>query len=183
MIFDYNPRGESPVTSVLAAVGYDHAPWTTVLTAVAPFEQLYDDTQPFCSSPMRLPMNVCGVGLVMFAFFDAPLQSVIEFDRFSMPAGPSDARSSSPNYDSDGNYRLLSSLRVDLLRRYATSFGPLPQDVKSDKARLIRWILACAPKDLIEQLLAAGLTRKRLRDDKDEDRASKRTPIHICTTS
>ena len=62
-------------------------------------------------------MDVCGFGLVMSAFFDAPLQSVMELDRFSKPAGPSDAGSSSPNYDGDGNYCLLSSLRVDFFPR------------------------------------------------------------------
>jgi hypothetical protein len=35
--------------------------------------------------------------------------------------------------DSDGNYQLLSNPRVDVLRRYASSFGSLPQDVKTDK--------------------------------------------------
>jgi hypothetical protein len=75
--------------------------------------------------------------------------------------------------DRGGNYRILANLRVDLLRRYASSFFTVPHAIKSDKDKLIRWILERAPDDVTQQLVSAGLTRKRLREDKSVDRARK----------
>lgn len=125
------------------------------------------------ASPSRVSFVRLNSSLLHVALTYTCLKTAMELDSPSSVVNPPDYRPSSAD-NGDERYQILSNLRVDLLRRYASTFCTLPGEVKTDKALLIRWILARAPDDITRHLLNAGLTRKRIREDQSIDRARKK---------
>jgi hypothetical protein len=74
----------------------------------------------------------------------------------------------------DDRYDRLSSLRLDVLRRYASFFLALPSTDRRSKTDLIHWILDRASPPILDRILmfaadGAQQTRRLAQDGHDED--------------